>query len=177
MIAGPCVIELEPIVDERGFFARSWCRDELAANGLETGLAQCSISRNTTRGTLRGLHFQRAPHEETKIVRCVRGAIYDVIVDLREDSKTHGSWFGIELADESGLALYVPAGFAHGYQTLVAATDVEYMISAPYAPEFAAGVGWDDPAFGIRWPPVEHRIISRRDRSWPRYGLLSDRKT
>ena len=168
-LPGSYVIELEPVHDGRGFFARTWCRDELAAHGLVAELAQCSISRNTRRGTLRGLHFQRPPHAETKIVRCSSGAIYDVIVDLRPDSETHGRWFGVELSAESGRALYVPAGFAHGFQTLTDGADVEYAISVPYAPAYLDGVGWDDPAFAIDWPAVANRIISDRDRSWVRY--------
>jgi dTDP-4-dehydrorhamnose 3,5-epimerase len=171
-LPGAYVIELEPVHDERGFFARTWCRDELAEQGLVAELAQCSLSRNARRGTLRGLHFQRPPHEETKIVRCVAGAIFDVIVDLRRASESHGRWFGAELTAESGRALYIPAGFAHGFQTLTDGADVEYAISVPYAPGFSDGVAWDDPAFAIDWPPAGERVISERDRSWPRYDLL-----
>jgi dTDP-4-dehydrorhamnose 3,5-epimerase len=138
-------------------------------------LAQCSISRNDRAGTLRGLHFQTAPHEEAKLVRCTRGTIFDVIVDLRPDSPTHAEWIGVELDAEEGTALYVPKGFAHGFQTLVDETEVLYMISDPYVPEAASGVRWDDPAFGIEWPPADVRVISERDRSWPDYAPGSRR--
>jgi dTDP-4-dehydrorhamnose 3,5-epimerase len=166
-LAGAYVIELEPLRDERGFFARTWCRDELAAHGLNPVIAQCSTSHNDRAGTLRGLHFQRAPHAEAKLVRCTRGAIFDVIVDLRPGSPTHASWFGAELTEERGNAMYVPEGFAHGFQTLTDSADVLYMISERYAPAAAGGVRWDDPAFGIDWPEAAERTISERDRTWP----------
>lgn len=166
-IAGAHVVELERHEDERGWFARAWCRDELAEQGLAAVLAQCSLSHNPRAGTLRGMHFQRPPHEEAKLVRAVRGSLYDAIVDLRAGSETSGSWFGVTLDAESGRALYVPEGVAHGFQTLVDDTDVLYMISAAYAPDAAAGVRWDDPAFGIEWPDAPARVISDRDRSWP----------
>ena len=169
-LRGAYVLELEQRLDERGFFARVWCRDEFASLGLTTDIAQCSISRTTKAGTLRGMHFQRAPHEEAKVVRCIRGAIYDVIVDLRPDTSTRGRWIGVELDAASGRALYVPEGFAHGFQTLEHDTDVLYMISSPYAPSAATGVRWDDPAFGIVWPEAPDRTISERDRSWPDFG-------
>jgi dTDP-4-dehydrorhamnose 3,5-epimerase len=166
-LPGAYVLELEPYLDARGSFARIWCADELAAHGLTAGLAQCSISHSHRAGTLRGLHYQRAPHQEAKLVRCTRGAIFDVIVDLRPESPTYTSWFGVELDAERGSALYVPEGCAHGFQTLVEATEVLYLISSPYQPQAAAGVRWDDPAFGIEWPPAATRTISDRDRSWP----------
>ena len=166
-LAGAFVVELEPIEDERGSFARTWCRDELAAQGLETELAQCSTSRNLRAGTLRGMHFQQAPHEEVKLVRCTRGAIFDVIVDLRPGSPTYAAWFGAELDAASGRGLYVPKGFAHGFQTLTDDTEVLYMISYPYVAEASTGVRWDDPAFGIVWPETRVRTLSARDRSWP----------
>lgn len=166
-LPGAYVLELEQRLDERGFFARVWCRDEFAALKLTTELAQCSISRSTKAGTLRGMHFQRAPHEEAKLVRCTRGAIYDVIVDLRPEASTRGRWVGVELDADSGRALYIPEGFAHGFQTLEDDTDVLYMISAPYAAEAATGVRWDDPLFGIVWPEASERTISERDRTWP----------
>lgn len=165
-LPGAYVLELEQRLDERGFFARVWCRDEFAALELTTEVAQCSISRSTKAGTLRGMHFQSAPHEEAKLVRCTRGAIYDVIVDLRP-GRTRGRWVGVELDADSGRALYVPEGFAHGFQTLEDDTDVLYMISTPYAPEAATGVRWDDPLFGIVWPNAPERTISERDRTWP----------
>ena len=166
-ILGGYVLELEHNVDERGSFSRIWCADELAAHGLTAGLAQCSISRNDRAGTLRGMHYQRPPHEEAKLVRCTRGAIFDVIVDLRPDSPTYAQWFGIELDSDRGSALYVPEGCAHGFQTLADATEVLYLISSPYHPQAAAGIRWDDPAIGIAWPPATTRTISDRDLSWP----------
>ena len=149
-IPGVVVVELEEHVDERGSFARTWCRDEMAEAGLASDLAQCSVSETAAPAPLRGLHFQRPPHEEAKLVRCTRGAIFDVAVDLRPDSPTRGRWFGVELDPDSGRALYVPEGCAHGFQTLVDDTDVAYMISTPYAPEASGGVRWDDAAFRDR---------------------------
>jgi dTDP-4-dehydrorhamnose 3,5-epimerase len=171
------VLELERHEDERGFFARAWCRDEFADHGLVAALSQSSISRNSRAGTLRGMHFQTAPHEEAKLVRCTAGAIFDVIVDLRADSPTYTEWLGVELDAERGNALYVPKGFAHGFQTLVDKTDVLYMISDPYVPEAASGVRWDDPAFGIEWPDAGTRTISERDRAWPDYQPSGVRQT
>jgi dTDP-4-dehydrorhamnose 3,5-epimerase len=169
------VVELERHEDERGFFARAWSREEFAEHGLVPELSQCSLSRNSLAGTLRGMHFQVAPHEEAKLVRCTSGAIFDVIVDLRPGSPTHAEWVGVELDAGRGNALYVPKGFAHGFQTLADDTDVLYMISDPYAPDAASGVRWDDPAFGIEWPHAETRTISDRDRAWPDYDPGSRR--
>ena len=167
---GSFVVELDRHTDERGFFARIWCREELAELGLTSDLSQCSISRNALAGTLRGMHFQRHPHEEAKLVRCTSGAIYDVIIDLRPASSTFGQWVGVELDADSGQALYVPEGFAHGFQTLVDASDVLYMISTPYVPEAGAGVRWNDPAFAVQWPEAADRVISDRDRTWPDFA-------
>ena len=175
-LAGAFVIELERHDDERGFFARTWCRDEFADHGLVPHLAQCSLSRNASSGTLRGMHYQSAPHEETKLVRCTAGAIFDVIIDLRPESQTYGEWLGVELRADDGNALYVPKGFAHGFQTLVDEADVLYMIADPYVPEAASGVRWDDPAFGIEWPHAERRTISDRDRAWRDYPVESLRR-
>jgi dTDP-4-dehydrorhamnose 3,5-epimerase len=172
-LPGAFLVELEPREDERGSFSRTWCREELAAQGLATDVSQCSLSRNTRAGTLRGLHFQTAPHEEVKLVRCTRGAIFDVILDLRPGSDTEGEWIGVELPAATGTALYVPKGFAHGFQTLVDDSEVFYMMSDPYVPEAARGVRWDDPAFGIEWPEADGRTISERDLAWPDYGAGS----
>ena len=163
------ILELERHEDDRGFFARAWSTDEFADHGLVPELSQCSISRNSRSGTLRGMHFQTAPQAEAKLVRCTAGAIFDVIIDLRPDSSTYTDWIGVELEAERGNALYVPKGFAHGFQTLVDETDVLYMISDPYVPEAASGVRWDDPAFAIEWPHAERRTISDRDLAWPDY--------
>jgi dTDP-4-dehydrorhamnose 3,5-epimerase len=168
-LVGAFVLELERHEDERGFFARAWCREEFADHGLVPELSQCSISRNSRAGTLRGMHFQTAPHEEAKLVRCTAGAIFDVIVDLRPDSPTYTEWLGVELEADRGSALYVPKGFAHGFQTLVDDSDVLYMISDPYVPEAASGARWDDPEFNIEWPHAEARTISDRDLDWPDY--------
>jgi dTDP-4-dehydrorhamnose 3,5-epimerase len=178
-LEGAFVVEPERNEDERGFFARTWSRAEFDERGLVAELSQCSISRNTHAGTLRGMHFQTAPHEEAKLVRCTAGAIFDVIVDLRPDSPTHAEWVGVELSAETGMALYIPKGFAHGFQALVDRAEVFYMISDPYVPEAASGVRWDDPAFAIDWPPADVRFINERDRSWPDYrsGSLRRRRT
>jgi dTDP-4-dehydrorhamnose 3,5-epimerase len=173
-LEGAYSIDPEPISDERGFFARWWDRVELAELGLSTEIAQCSVAWNERRGTLRGLHFQHPPHAEVKLVRCTRGAVWDVIVDLRPDSPTHARWQAVELTAENGRVLYVPEGFAHGYQTLVDHTETLYMISSPYAPDAASGVRWDDPAFGIDWPLAEATILSERDRNWPDYVRSRD---
>jgi dTDP-4-dehydrorhamnose 3,5-epimerase len=162
------LIDLEPREDERGFFARIWCRQELAAQGLDTAIAQESLSFNRHRGTVRGLHFQRAPHEETKIVRCARGGIFDVIVNLRPQSPSYLRWQGFELTEENRKAIYVPKGFAHGFQTLADNTEIVYQISEFYAPNSAGGYRYDDAAFRIAWPlPVT--VISERDLSWPAF--------
>jgi dTDP-4-dehydrorhamnose 3,5-epimerase len=168
-LAGVYAVELEPHADERGFFARALSVDEFQAHGLDGRVSQISLSRNVSAGVLRGMHLQRPPHEETKLVRCVRGAVYDVVVDLRRGSPTHGEWVAIELDERSGRAAYVPQGCAHGFQTLEPDSDVLYVISVPHAPDFASGVRWDDPAFGIEWPYLPSRLISERDRSWPDY--------
>jgi dTDP-4-dehydrorhamnose 3,5-epimerase len=168
-LAGAFVVEIEPHADERGFFARTWCRRELAERGLDTDIAQTSLSFNKAKGTLRGMHYQRPPHEEVKLVRCTRGAVWDVIIDLRPASPTYRSWEGFELTAENRRQLYIPKGFAHGFQTLADATELHYQISAFHAPEAAAGLRHDDPAFGIRWPlPVA--VISERDRAWPDFA-------
>ena len=166
-LEGAFLVEIELIEDARGFFARTWCREVFAEHGLDSELAQCSISRSARAGTLRGMHFQRAPHAEAKLVRCTRGAIFDVIIDLRPESPTYTEWFGTNLDEANGSALYVPRGFAHGFQTLTDETDVLYMISHPYAADAAVGVRWDDPAFGIDWPEAATRTISERDLAWP----------
>jgi dTDP-4-dehydrorhamnose 3,5-epimerase len=156
------IIEPEPLEDERGFFARVFCEREFAAHGLENRFVQCSISFNRLKGTLRGMHYQAPPHEETKIVRCTTGALYDVIVDLRRDSATYQKWIGVELSQDNHRMLYIPKGFAHGFQTLSDNCEVFYQISQFYVPEAAHSERWDDPAFGIRWP-LKPTQISQRD--------------
>lgn len=167
LIRGLFVIEPERHVDERGFFARTWCADTLAAYGIDTHIAQCGTSFNHQRGTLRGLHYQAAPHGEQKLVRCTRGSIYDVVVDLRADSPTLHQWFGLELTADNQHMLCVPVGCAHGFLTLEDQSEVFYQMSHAYHPESARGVRWDDPALAIRWPQIEIAVISRQDRQWP----------
>lgn len=165
-IAGAYLVELEPHVDERGFFARAWCRDEFAAQGLTQPFVQANLAQSHDAGTLRGLHFQIPPHEEAKFLRCLRGAVYDVIVDLRPDSATYLHWHAESLTATGRNALYVPAGCAHGYQTLADDTEVFYQVTAAYAPEGERGIRYDDPAFEIEWPR-EVTGLSEKDRSWP----------
>jgi dTDP-4-dehydrorhamnose 3,5-epimerase len=170
-LQGAWVIEPEPHGDERGFLARTFCAREFVARGLCTQWVQCSTVVNAARGTLRGLHFQRAPHAEVKLVRCTAGAVYDAIVDLRPESPSFRRWFAVELSAANRRMVYVPEGFAHGMQTLTEDAELFYMMSEFYAPEVAGGVRWDDPAFGIPWPapPPDGRIISGRDQNWPDY--------
>jgi dTDP-4-dehydrorhamnose 3,5-epimerase len=165
-LGGAHLVELEPVADERGFFARTWCAEEFHTYGLSSSLAQCSISYNKCRGTLRGLHFQAEPHAEAKLVRCTAGAIYDVILDLRPASDTYGKWFAVELTATNRKTLYIPEGLAHGFQTLVDDTEVFYQMSVNFHLESARGVRWNDPLFGIEWP-VHDPTISQRDRSFP----------
>ena len=172
-LRGVFVIGLEPFSDERGFFARTWCQREFEEHGLDTGVAQCNVSFNARAGTLRGLHFQAAPHEEIKLVRCVAGAIFDVVVDLRPESPSFKRHYTITLSAQNRRALYIPTGFAHGFQTLEPNTEVAYQMSESYQPDFSRGVRWNDPAFGIAWPETENRILNERDRTYPDFNVLS----
>jgi dTDP-4-dehydrorhamnose 3,5-epimerase len=165
-LAGAVVLDLEPQHDARGFFARTWCAREAEAAGLNPRLAQASVSYNKRRGTLRGMHYQVAPHEEAKLVRCARGSIHDVVIDLRAGSATLGRHFAVTLSAENRRMLYVAEGFAHGFQTLEDDTEVCYQISEFYVPAAARGVRWDDPAFGIEWPLADP-ILNERDRCHP----------
>ena len=166
-LPGAYVVGLEPLRDERGFFARSWDAEEFRSHGLDPHLSQCSVSWNDKAGTLRGMHYQAAPHGEAKLVRCTRGAIYDVIVDLRPESGAYTRWFGVELSADNRTALYLPEGLAHGFQTLRDDSEVFYQISVPFHAESSRGVRWDDPAFGIQWPATPQRILSQRDCAYP----------
>lgn len=172
ILKGAFVIEPELIEDERGFFARAFCRREFEAHGLNPNLVQCSMSFNRQRGTLRGMHYQVPPYAECKLVRCTRGAIYDVIVDLRPNSPTFRRWVAVDLTTENRRILYVPQDFAHGFQTLTDNTEVFYQISEYYAPECSKGARWNDPAFQIRWP-LETLIISTRDQSYDDFDCQS----
>ena len=166
-LKGAFLIEIEPVSDERGFFARCWSRDDLAAQGLQDDLPECNLSFNARRGTLRGLHYQAAPFEQAKLVRCTRGAIYDVIVDLRAGSSTQSRWQAVEITMENHRLVYVPAGFAHGFLTLCDSTEVAYQMTGNYASAHARGIRWDDPSIGVTWP-MAPTVISTRDRSYPR---------
>ena len=165
-LPGAWIVEPERLADERGFFARTFDAAAFAARRLRSDFPQCSISFNTRAATLRGMHYQAAPHEEAKLVRCTAGAIYDVIIDLRAGSPTRGRWAAVELSAENHRALYVPEGFAHGFQTLADGAEVLYQISTPYVPDAGRGVRWDDPTFAITWPHAQTRVISERDRSY-----------
>ena len=171
IIKGAFLVDIERREDERGFFARVWCAEELAAAGIDPSVAQVNMSFNGKTGTLRGLHFQHGEHAEGKFIRCIRGSLYDVIVDIREESPTYGKWFGVELNSSNKMALYAPPGCAHGFQTLEDGTEILYMSSSPYHGAAEGGIRWDDPAFGIKWPAAEARIISAKDLEWPDFQL------
>ena len=167
-LKGAYIIDLERREDSRGFFARSWCRKEFGEHGLCEEFVQSNVAFSTKKGTVRGMHYQIAPHQEVKVVRCTMGSIYDVIIDLRSGSPTAGQWTGVELNSGNHRMLYVPEGFAHGYQTLEDNTEIYYQTSRFYAPESARGNRYDDPAFGIEWP-LTVGSISDPDKSWPDY--------
>ena len=165
-IPGTWVIDITPIRDQRGFFAMTWLPDELRRRGMDPAVAQCNLAFNHKRGTLRGMHFQAAPHGQAKIVRATRGALLDVIVDLRPDSPTWRQWESFELTADNRRMLYIPPGLAHGYLTLTDDAEMFYQASTPWAPQAEAGVRWNDPAFGIKWP-FEPTVISAKDQTWP----------
>jgi dTDP-4-dehydrorhamnose 3,5-epimerase len=169
-LAGAHIIEPERLEDQRGYFARTFCQDELSAHGLNPHLMQCSVSFNVKKGTLRGMHYQVKPHEEAKLVRCTRGAIFDVIIDIRPDSPTFMKWIAADLSAANGRMLYVPEGFAHGFQTIEDGSEVFYQISEKYFPESARGIRWNDPAIGILWP-IADPIVSQRDASFADFLL------
>jgi dTDP-4-dehydrorhamnose 3,5-epimerase len=168
-LQGAYVIDLERLEDERGFFARCWCRTEFKAHGLNPRLVQCSVSFSARKGTLRGMHYQAEPYQETKLIRCTAGSIYDVIVDIRPDSPSFKKHFSAVLTSENRRALFAPEGFAHGFLTLSDDTEVLYQMSEVHAPEYARGFRWNDPAFGIEWPAAV-QAISDRDRDYPDFG-------
>lgn len=167
-LSGLYLIESDCFEDERGFFARTFCKDEFAKYGVNMHFEQCSFSFNKKKGTLRGMHFQTVPFEEAKLIRCTHGAIYDVLIDLRPESKTFKKWQAIELSEHSLKFLYVPPGFAHGFQTLEDATQVFYQISSKYSPQHSSGVRWNDPAFSINWP-LAVSTISKKDQEYPNF--------
>lgn len=166
---GAYIIEMEPIGDHRGFFARAWCTKEFQVHNLITQFVQANLTYSPKRGTVRGLHYQIAPHQEVKLVRCTRGATYDVIVDLRPDSPTYKQWLAVELTADNHKMIYIPAGFAHGYQILMDNTEVFYQVGQFYAPEYERGARWNDSAFGIDWPITNPLILSDKDKNWPDY--------
>jgi len=168
-LKGGYIIDIQKIEDDRGFFARGWCKNEFEEHGISSNLAQANISYNKFKGTLRGLHYQASPYEEAKLVRCTKGGIFDVMVDLREGSPTHGKWMGAELTADNHRMLLVPEGFAHGFQTLQDDTEVFYQVSEFYTPNAEKGARYDDPAFGITWP-LEVSVISDKDANWPAYS-------
>jgi len=168
-LEGAFIVEMEPIRDNRGFFARAWCQKEFEDHGLVSCFVQNNVTYSARRGTLRGLHYQIPPHEEPKLVRCTQGAIYDVIVDLRPESLTYMQWLGVELTSENRKMIYMPGGFAHGYQILMDHTEVFYQVGAFYAPEYEQGFRWDDPVFSIDWPINPPVVLSEKDKHWPDY--------
>ena len=165
-LKGAYIIDIKKVEDERGFFGRSFCKQTWEQHGLKADILQANISRNKYKGTLRGLHMQEAPYEETKLVRCTRGAVYDVIVDMRKDSETYLQWIGAELTADNYRMLYVPQGFAHSYITLEDDSEVTYNVTQVYTPSAERGFRWDDPAFGIQWP-IEPVIVSPKDQAFP----------
>ena len=167
---GVFIIEIEREEDERGFFARIWDKKEFERHNINSKIIQCSISFNKKKGTLRGMHYQVSPYEETKLVRCTRGKIFDVIIDLRRESSTFKQWFGIELSDENHKMIYVPKGFAHGFQTLKNNTEVFYQISEKYMSRYSRGIRWNDKAFKIKWP-LKPTIISKKDYIYHSFNL------
>jgi dTDP-4-dehydrorhamnose 3,5-epimerase len=164
-LKGAYIIDIKPFVDERGFFARAWCQNEFEEHGLTTRVAQANISFNHKKGTLRGMHYQVPPYGEVKVIRCTRGALYDVIIDLRPGSETYMQWIGVELTAENHRMLYVPEQFAHGFQTLEDNTEATYQVSEFYTPGAERGLRWNDPAFDIEWP-LEVVVISEKDQNW-----------
>ncbi len=163
LLSGAFLIRPEPINDNRGFFARAFCREEFAAHGLEQDITQCNISYNEHPATLRGMHYQVEPHGEVKVVRCTQGEIFDVIVDLRPESPTRYQWYAARLSAQNRHMLYIPSGFAHGFQTMTAQSEVFYQMSTLYVPDAARGIPWNDPDIAIEWPAASRRVISERD--------------
>jgi dTDP-4-dehydrorhamnose 3,5-epimerase len=170
-LKGAYIIEPERLEDERGFFAYSFRREDFTERGLDDAFVESYISFSKRKGTLRGMHYQKAPYAQAKLLRCTAGAVYDVGIDLRAGSPTFGRWTAVELSARNRRMIYLPPGFAHGFQTLEDETEVFYQSSAPYAPSAYAGLRWDDPAFGVEWPHADERIMNERDRSYPDFTL------
>ncbi len=165
-LEGAYVVELEKREDERGFFARAFCVDEFAEHGLKTEIKQSNLSGSVQKGTTRGLHYQVAPMAEVKFIRCIKGSVFDVLVDMRPESPTYKQWFGIELTEENQTAIYIPEGFAHGHQTLEDNSQIMYLTTQVYSPEHERGIRWNDPAIGVKWP-LEPTVVSDKDQAWP----------
>lgn len=170
-IDGAYLVDIKKIEDERGFFGRAYCANTFREKGIPFTVAQANVGYSRKKGTLRGLHYQVAPHEEAKLVRCIRGAVFDVIIDLRKESKSYGRWFGAELSAGSHRLFHVPRGTAHGYLSLVDNSEIMYLVSEFYTPGAESGIRWNDPAFAIQWPLTENLIISEKDRAWPDFSL------
>jgi dTDP-4-dehydrorhamnose 3,5-epimerase len=168
-LKGAFILEVKKIEDERGFFGRSWCKKELEDHGLKANVVQANVSYNKVKGTLRGMHFQKPPYQETKLVRCTRGAIYDVIIDLRPDSPTYKQYIGVELTEDNYRMLFVPEDFAHGFITLQDTTEVTYQVTQNYTPGAEGGIRWNDPAFNIEWP-MEPVVVSGKDQVHPDFA-------
>ncbi|WP_336076715.1 dTDP-4-dehydrorhamnose 3,5-epimerase [Paenibacillus sp. 203] len=168
------VIELEPIKDERGYFARSFCKKTMMKYGISFEMTQSNVTFNQKAGTLRGMHFQLPPYCEDKIVTCFSGTIYDVIIDLNRESSTFGKWYGLTLSDKNCLSLYIPKGFAHGYQTMTDNTIIHYLMSENHTPSHESGVRWNDQAFGLKWPKIDHLTISKKDENWKDFNMNTD---
>ncbi|MFC7373019.1 dTDP-4-dehydrorhamnose 3,5-epimerase [Fictibacillus iocasae] len=168
------ILEMQPILDNRGYFVRSFCKKTLDDHGISFDNVQSNIAYNRNHGTLRGMHFQLPPYCEDKIVSCIQGSIYDVIIDINRESPTFGKWFGITLSENNHMSLYVPKGFAHGYLTLSSNTSIHYMVSNYYAPSYESGVRWDDKTFGINWPLEDNLIISEKDKQWQNFNMITD---
>ena len=169
-LKGAYVIELEKKEDERGFFARSWDKEEFEKHGLKSKILQCNVSFNKMKGTLRGMHYQRSPNKEAKLVRCTSGKIFDVIIDLRKNSETFKEWFSVELSQDNSKMIYVPESFAHGFQTLEDNSEVFYQISEEYMPKFSSGIKWNDKTFNIKWP-LEPTFMSSKDKGYPNFNF------
>lgn len=170
-IPGSYIINIERYADDRGFFARGYCEREFKNQGITFNIVQANIGYSKNKYTLRGLHYQVEPHREAKLVRCTKGGLFDVIVDLRTESPTYKEWVGVELTEKNHTMFYVPEGCAHGYQTLEDNTEVFYMVSSFYAPDYERGIRWDDPTFNIEWVETDDKIISEKDRQWPDYEV------
>lgn len=170
-VDGACLLDFQAFEDARGFFSRAFCAKEFAKAGLPVNMVQANLAGSVEKGTLRGLHYQTAPHEEAKLLRCIRGSIFDVVVDIRPGSPTNGAWFGAELSGENRRMMFVPNGCAHGYLTLEADSEVYYLVSEFYEPTAEKGIRWNDPAFNIEWPITDNLVISDKDRAWPDFNL------